>query len=72
MCVWMVLEWFLYGCEVVFGMFCDCFCLLSRSPVAGKVEEHKPLMARERTTGRAVWAVVGVFLVGWLDCLGLV
>ena len=46
------------------------FC--SRSLEHEKVEEPEPLRSGERTTGRAVWAVVGVCLVGLLDCFELV
>ena len=54
-----------------FGMFLYCFgmFLFSRSSVAEKVEEAEPMRARERTTGRAVWVGLGVFLAGLLDWL---
>ena len=37
--------------------------------MAEKVDEPEPMKAGERTTGRAVWVGLGVFLAGLLDCL---
>ena len=54
---WLAVDWFFFG---------------SRSLEDKKVEAPEPLRPGERTTGRAAWVVVCVFLVGLLDCLGLV
>ena len=66
---WVEFEWFWVEFEMVVGWCWLGFgCFGSRSPEDEKVEELEPMRAREGTTGRDAWVVVGVcfWFVCWL------